>query len=231
MIHTQKQHTAPRTTTKGHRPTASKVSEPGRAAAADAPTRLIGRMMDKQIRLARTEEDGAAGEREIIPYLKKLPDTYTVVSDLDFADSYGNIDHLVIGPTGIFSIDVKNWKGTVSSDGKGELLQNGRPTDKPHVRPFTARTMDLKDRLKVLTRLDPFIQCVFVFPHTHLNANWGTTGYVHCIHADQIEDYITKGKGSKPIAPADIPRLVAAAKALKETITSKTPASAPSPAK
>jgi len=178
--------------------------------------KYMERLFDREIRRARAEDDGAAGEREIIPHLKKLPDTFTVVSDLDFADSYGNIDHLIIGPTGIFSIDVKNWKGTVAADGKGELLLNGRPTDKPVVRAFTARTMDLKDRIKALTRLDPFIQCVFVFPHTHIQAKWGTTSYVHCIHAEQLEDYIVQGKGGKPLLAADIPRLVEAVEALKK---------------
>ena len=190
------------------------------AVAVLVPTyKLVERFMDKQIRIARTEEDGADGEKEIIPYLKQLPDTFTVVCDLDFADSYGNIDHLIIGPTGIFSIDVKNWKGTVIADGKGELLVNGRPTDKRHIRNFTARTMDLRSRLDALTKLDPFIQCVFVFPHTHLQAKWGSTGYVHCIHADQLVDYITQGKAGKPITPANLPRFISAAKALKETVS------------
>jgi hypothetical protein len=179
---------------------------------------LMGRRFDRIIRLARMEESGAAGERSILPYLKKLPDTFTVVCDLDFADSYGNIDHLVIGPTGVFSIDVKNWKGSVAADGRGELLLNGRPTDKPQVRAFTARTMDLRDRLKALTRLDPYIQCLFVFPHTYLEARWGTTGTVLCVDVDNLVDLLTKPNPSRAIPPTDLPRLVAAAKALKETI-------------
>ena len=51
-------------------------------------TRLFTRHFDKQIRMARNEEDGAAGEREIIPFFKQLPDAFTVVCDLDFADTY-----------------------------------------------------------------------------------------------------------------------------------------------
>jgi hypothetical protein len=179
----------------------------------------LSRRFDQIIRQARMEETGAEGERSIVPCLKKLPDTYTVVCDLDFADSYGNIDHLVIGPTGIFSIDVKNWKGTVAADGRGELLLNGKPTDKPQVRAFTARTMDLKERLKALTRLDPYIQCLFVFPHTYLEARWGTTGTVLCVDVDNLVSLITKPNPTRAIPPADLPRLVSAAKALKETIT------------
>ena len=133
-----------------------------------------------------------------------------------FADSYGNIDRLVIGPTGVFSIDVKDWNGTVASDGRGELLLNGKPTDKPQVRYFTRRTMDLKDRIKALSRLEPYVQCVFAFLHTHVDAKWGTTGAVHCIRAEQIVDYVTKHRANNPLPPADLARLVSAAKSLKE---------------
>lgn len=183
--------------------------------------KLCEKFMDKQIRLARAEEDGADGEREFVKFLKDLPDTYTVVSDLDFADSYGNIDHLIIGPTGLYAIDVKNWRGTVSSDGKGELLYNGKPTEKPQIRYFTRRTMDLRERMKVLTKLDPYVQCVFAFLRTRVEANWGTTGAVHCIRAEQIADYVTKGRAGKPIPSADLSRLLSAAKALKDTIATR----------
>jgi hypothetical protein len=183
--------------------------------------KLCDRLMDKQIRLARAEEDGADGEREFVKFLKDLPDTYTVVSDLDFADSYGNIDHLIIGPTGVFAIDVKNWRGTVTPDGKGELLYNGKPTDKPQIRYFTRRAMDLRERMKALTKLDPYVQCVFAFLRTRVEANWGTTGAVHCIRAEQITEYVIKGRGGKNIPSADLPRLLSAAKALKETIAQK----------
>lgn len=176
----------------------------------------LDKQFDKQLHDSRNEEKGADGERDFVKFLKELPDTYTVVSDLDFADSYGNIDHLIIGPTGVFAIDVKDWKGTVASDGKGELLLNGRPTDKPQVRSFTRRTMDLRDRLKALTKLEPYIQCVFAFMHTYVEAKWGTTGNLNCIRADQISDYVTKFRANNPLPPADIPRLISAATSLKE---------------
>lgn len=176
----------------------------------------LNKLSDLQLRESRKEENGADGERDFVKYLKDLPDTYTVICDLDFADSYGNIDHLIIGPTGVFAIDVKTWKGTVTADGKGELMQNGKPTDKPQVRYFTRRTMDLKERLKALTKIDPYVQCVFAFLHTHVEAKWGTTGAVHCIRAEQITDYVTKFRANNPLPPADIPRLVSAANSLKE---------------
>ena len=178
--------------------------------------KILDRLSDKQIRDSRKEEKGADGERDFVKYLKDLPDTYTVVCDLPFADSYGNIDHLVIGPTGIFSIDVKDWTGTVASDGKGELLWNGRPTSKPEMKRSVRRTMEFKSRVKALTNLDPYIQCVCAFLHTHVDAKWGTTGNVLCMRADQVAKYLTNNRPQIPLQSADIPRLVSAAKSLKD---------------
>lgn len=177
--------------------------------------KIFGRYMESQIRLAKTDESGALGEKEIACYLKRLPDTYTVINDLHFADSYGNIDHVVIGPTGVFAIDVKNWRGTVSADGKGELLLNGKPTDKPEIKNFTRRAMELRNRIQALTKLETYIQCVFIFPHTQLETKWGATGHVHCVNADKMEDYITQSRSAPPISARDIPRLVSAIEALK----------------
>jgi hypothetical protein len=183
----------------------------------------VNRWMGKELRCVQMHECGADGEREIGKLLKDLPDAYTVINDLDFVGSYGNIDHLIVGPKGVFAIDVKNWRGTVSSDGNGELLLNGRPTDKPMVRNFTRRVMELKDRLKALIELDPYVKGVFVFPHTQVEATWGTTGSVHCIRADQITDYIANYNGSKPIPAAEVSRLVAAVNALRGLARAEVP--------
>ena len=65
---------------------------------------------------------GAEGEEKVASELSKLPDTYTVINDyyLNFAPPIYNrenddriysvqIDHIVLGPTGIYLIETKNW--------------------------------------------------------------------------------------------------------------------------
>lgn len=152
----------------------------------------LRRYVDAQVKQMAIEQRAAKGEVRIAAFLEDLPDSYLVFNDVDFADSYGNIDHIVIGPKGFFAIDAKNWRGIVSSDGKGELRLNGSPTGKPHVRQFTRRVMELKDRIKALKRLDPYIQGLFVFLNTRIEAKWGTTGAVHCLHPEQLVEYITE---------------------------------------
>lgn len=74
---------------------------------------------------------GADGEMQVGHILSGLPDDFCVINDL--TTPHGNLDHVVIGPTGVFVLDTKSWRGIVSADGQGELLVNGRPTDKSEV--------------------------------------------------------------------------------------------------
>ena len=87
----------------------------------------------------------------------------------------------------------------MSAGYQGELLCNGKPTDKPYVRQFVGRIMGIKERVKALAPgLDPYFQAVFVFTSARVDANWGTTKNVHCIRDDQLHDYIVESKrGSK----------------------------------
>jgi hypothetical protein len=65
---------------------------------------------------------GAIGEEKVINTLRKLPDSYYVLNEIQIKLSRSvlwkkyieyirsaQIDHIVIGPTGIFLIETKNW--------------------------------------------------------------------------------------------------------------------------
>jgi hypothetical protein len=69
---------------------------------------------------------GAEGEEATARLLAELePDGYLVFHDLRVPRSRANIDHLVIGPTGVFVIDSKNLGGSVE-ERRGELWVGGR---------------------------------------------------------------------------------------------------------
>jgi hypothetical protein len=102
---------------------------------------------------------------------------------------------VVVGPTGVFVIDTKNWRGVVSADGKGELLLNGKPTDKPFVRQFVARMMGIREKVKLMASgREVFYEAVFVFTAARVDANWGTTSNVNCIRDEQLDEYIVQKK-------------------------------------
>lgn len=56
-------------------------------------------------------EKGLEGENLVSNYLNTLPKDYFVFNDVNLPGKGGNIDHIVIGPTGIYVIETKNYSG------------------------------------------------------------------------------------------------------------------------
>ena len=74
---------------------------------------------------ARAWRRGAAGERHTARLLDRLGrDGYVVFHDLAMPDSPANLDHLVVGPSGVFVIDSKQWAGQVHQSSDGLIWHN-----------------------------------------------------------------------------------------------------------
>jgi hypothetical protein len=74
---------------------------------------------------------GAQGERRTARLLERLVrDGYVVFHDLAVPDSDANVDHLVIGPSGVFVIDSKQWTGSVHQGADGLVWHNHYPLDR-----------------------------------------------------------------------------------------------------
>jgi hypothetical protein len=72
---------------------------------------------------------GAQGERLVAAQLAKLRrDRWFVLHDVPIGDRGANVDHLVIGPGGVFSLNAKKRAGKVWV-GERALLVNGHKTD------------------------------------------------------------------------------------------------------
>jgi hypothetical protein len=135
---------------------------------------------------------GAVGENAVAKILADFPEGFCIINSL--TTPFGDLDHVVVGPTGVYILDAKNWKGVVSADGKGGLLLNGKPTDKHAVNPLVTRMMNVKEKIKTLCNLDPFFKAVLVFPIARVDARWGETGSANCIRDDQLWSYIVENE-------------------------------------
>jgi hypothetical protein len=80
---------------------------------------------------ARTWQRCAQGERRTARLLDRVTrDGYVVFHDLAVPGSDANVDHLVIGPTGLFVIDSKQWTGSVHQSADGLVWHNHYPLDR-----------------------------------------------------------------------------------------------------
>jgi hypothetical protein len=87
---------------------------------------LVGwRLRFRPSEQARTWQRGAAGERHTARLLDRLTrDGYVVFHDLAVPGSDANVDHLVIGRSGVFVIDTKQWTGRVYQGADGLVWHN-----------------------------------------------------------------------------------------------------------
>ena len=126
----------------------------------------IDKLIEKRLRDARAWRRGAEGEHVVAELLESdLPDEYVVFNDVRFPGRMSNIDHVVIGPSGIFTINTKNWRGIVkwAEDGK-TLMWNGEPEKKKSADAALADALDVHGKLRILLNRDFFVKPILVFP-------------------------------------------------------------------
>lgn len=81
------------------------------------------------IRRAEKYERGAAGERSVSEALSALPDGFCVLHDLGIPGSRANLDHVVIGPSGVTVVDAKAYSGRLTA-GSGTMWRGRYPIRK-----------------------------------------------------------------------------------------------------
>ncbi|QNN52318.1 nuclease-related domain-containing protein [Nocardioides mesophilus] len=101
--------------------------------AGESAREVARRAREKAERLnkrAELFEQGADGEVATAAILATLPPGWISLHDVRWPGRrLANVDHVLIGPGGVFVIDSKNWTGRISLDG-GHLRQNGYSREK-----------------------------------------------------------------------------------------------------
>jgi Nuclease-related domain len=111
---------------------------------------------------------GAAGERRTARLLGPLQqEGWAVLHDLAVPGSRANLDHLVIGPAGVFVIDSKQYRGRLQLDPSGRLW-HGRYPLAPALR---AVSFQADQAAQVLT--DPDVVVVPVIAVHGTQVPWG----------------------------------------------------------
>jgi hypothetical protein len=148
---------------------------------------------------------GARGEEWVGRQLALLPAGYTVFNsaeplqqDHPAAIDY---DHLVVGPSGIYVIETKNWRATVTVE-EGKVLYNGHEPSRPPLeqvkRTANALRRLLTDKLTAPTELIPVLCFAGETPVTQPA---GTAGVVVCNLRD-LNQFILKNHDA-PLADVD----------------------------
>ena len=145
---------------------------------------------------------GKRGELAVTEVLKSLPDDYVLLNDLTLPDRRGNIDHLLIGPNGLFVIETKNYSGNVKCIGdqwfvngrrikslSQQAKRNAMAVHKNLTRVFSERREKL-----------PFIPALLVFVkhRSQLNLNQPT---LPVLKAEQLVEFIRRYSSTNAVTP------------------------------
>jgi hypothetical protein len=158
---------------------------------------------------------GSEGERKTGNALGRLSSAqWRVFHDLRWADTSGNeanIDHIVVGPAGVFVLDTKELGGVMSADDEGLHIRSREELDRVYRedRPLKrARQLgyEVHELLKAHVKLDTWVQPVVVL--------WGTfpqriyrTGspVVWIVHGDELAQWLRE----QPTRSCNVARVAA----------------------
>jgi hypothetical protein len=146
---------------------------------------------------------GWQGEKQVAKLLtSKLNDDYYLLNDLYLRDGGGDIDHIVLGPNGVFVLETKNWSGNISCNGDewqrvGKKNFSGSPSRQ--VKRNASKIKQIIDNNSNLRMLGVWVEGIVVFTNNHaaLHVNNST---VQILKISQLPSYITGYRSSHSIS-------------------------------
>lgn len=142
---------------------------------------LWSTIKDIQVRV-----QGAGGELGVKMTLRGLDDRFRILGSVVIGNK-GDMDFIVVGPTGVWVIEVKSHKGRIRIE-NNRLLRDNRPFDKNFIRQVWGATYALKDELKKRISMNMHIQPVVVFssPYAKLGIELNKADDAYVIGLDQL---------------------------------------------
>lgn len=145
---------------------------------------------------------GARGEERVANILGDLPESYHVFHD--FVAGGEHVDHVVAGPTGVFSVETKNWRGSVVVL-EGHVLVNGALPSRDPVLQAQREADRVRSKLKRIG-FDMTVVPVVCFATDTLAEGVSSCGSVSVMNASRTLDWIPSQ--AECISDSDLARLV-----------------------
>ncbi len=151
---------------------------------------------------SKDADRGALAEENVAAQLADLPEGYHALYDIHFKGF--NIDHVVIGPGGIFLIETKSYRGEV--DAKGEsLLLNGKPPKKDFLQQTWRQSYHFKEFLWKMTSQEWQVKPVLCFSNAFVKVRRPVKG-IEVIRIGYLKKFFARQ--SSRLSPEQIERLV-----------------------
>lgn len=140
---------------------------------------------------------GARGEEGVAHILAFLPAPCRVFHGISArairsSPTVGDLDHVVVGPPGVFVVETKNWKGPVRIR-DGEILYEGRVPDRPPLEQVKQGAADLRRHLHGEIGTEIHVQPVLCFASGSIPGGRTGAGGVIICNRHTVLDVIQEG--------------------------------------
>lgn len=170
----------------------------------------INKQAWKYLHIAKYFRQGIDGEEVTAQELQKLPDEYTAIRDVHIPGMKTNIDFVVLGANGLFTIEVKSHRGEITYDGR-QLRRNGYPLEKDFLRQSRTEATALTEYLQANVDRNLYANPILVFSDQKARLKFGRTPLhgVVVIRVDWLREQVVKNRAPIVISPQYIDQIVA----------------------
>jgi hypothetical protein len=175
-----------------------------------AAIKYLERYGNEKAKRFKDAKRGAEAEEAVGALLDNLPEGNFIIHD--FNSGKGNIDHILIGSKGIFTLETKSHAGKVSFDGE-KLLRNGKPFEKDFLKQAWAQCYLIRGILANWGITNPLPEPVILFTKAFIEVRGKTKG-IEITGIKHFPKYLEQlpGKISTPEAGRIYNRIKAASK-------------------
>jgi hypothetical protein len=151
----------------------------------------------------RIYSGGWEGEKQVAKLLtNKLNDDYYILNDLYLQGGSGDIDHIVLGPNGVFVLETKNWSGNVSCSGDewqraGKRNFSGSPSRQ--VKRNATKIKQIIDNNPNLRSLGIWVESIVVLTNNHATLHLNNST-VSVLKLPQVPNYISLFRSSRNLS-------------------------------
>jgi hypothetical protein len=152
------------------------------------------------LRKYRIYSGGWQGEKQVAKLLAStLSDDFYLLNDLYLRDGGGDIDHVVLGPNGVFVLETKNWSGNITCNGdewQRVGKRNFSSSPSRQVKRNASKIKHIIDNSPSLRPLGIWVEGIVVFTNNHatLHVNNPT---VSILKLSQLPNHITSYRNSR----------------------------------
>ena len=152
------------------------------------------------LRKYRIYSGGWEGEKQVAKLLtSNLNDDFFLLNDLYLRDGGGDIEYIVLGPNGVFVLETKNWRGSISCDGdewRRAGKRNFSSSPSRQVKRNAAKIKQIIDNNPNLRSLGIWVEGVVVFTNNHATLRLNNPS-VPILKLSQLPNHIAAFRGSR----------------------------------